>query len=271
MSTVEVQGREVYYERHAEAGAEGRTPLVLVMGIGGSCRGWLPLQVPAFRRSRPTVVFDNRGVGRSRDTGEAFSTADLGADLVGLLDALELEQADVLGAFMGGMAAQELALQAPDRVRRLVLVGTYARADAKRRLLLEDWAGLARRGVPLEAMVRKRLVWTLEDETLEQTDLIESMVEFFTRDGAPMTSDLFARQCEACRDHDTYDRLGQLRAPTLVLCGRHDQLTPPKFHRQLADEIPDATLVTFTYGAHLVMAEAAERFHQVVLEFLDRS
>ncbi len=265
MPHVEVQGRKVYFESHGE---HPGVPLVLVMGTGGSCRGWLPLQVPEFSQERRTVIFDHRGVGGSDDPGGAFTTADLADDVAGLLDALRIERADLLGAFMGGMVVQEFALRHADRLDRPVLVGTYARPDAKRRMLLEGWRELARGDAPIEIFVRERLLWTLQDETLEQTDLIESMVEFFTRDGAPLTSDLFARQCEACLGHDTADRLRGIRHRTLVLCGRHDQLTPPKFLRELADEIPDAHLVTIPYGAHLVMVESAERFNQVVTHFL---
>jgi pimeloyl-ACP methyl ester carboxylesterase len=117
-------------------------------------------------------------------------------------------------------------------------------------------------------MVRERLLWTLQDDTLEQQDLIDAMVEFFTRDGAPLSADVFARQCEACLHHDAADRLRRIRQKTLVICGRQDALTPPKFHRELADEIPGAHLVTFSHGAHLVMAESAESFNRTVLQFL---
>jgi 3-oxoadipate enol-lactonase len=274
MSFVEIHGRKLHYEIHdatphaTREGSEPRNPLVLIMGTAGSCRGWLPLQVPAFSKHHPTVIFDHRGVGNSDDDGRPFTTADLAEDTVCLLDALGIARAHVLGAFMGGMVAQQIALLHPARVDHLVLVGTYARPDAKRRMLLEDWAALARAGVPLESMVRKRLVWTLEDETLEQTDLIDSMVEFFTREGVPLSPDLFARQCEACIAHDTRDRLGEIPNETLVVCGQHDQLTPTKFHRELASEIPNAHLVTISYGAHLVMAESAERFNETVLRFL---
>jgi pimeloyl-ACP methyl ester carboxylesterase len=271
MPSIEVSGRKVYYEMHecGDRNAPSRLPLVLVMGMGGSCHGWLPLQVPEFSKTRDILIFDNRGCGGSEDPGGPFTTADLADDVAALMDVLSIPRADVLGAFMGGMAAQEMALRHSARIDRLVLVGTYARPDAKRRMLLEDWAQLMRSGVSLEAMVRKRMVWTLEDATLEQTDLIESMVEFFTRDGTPLSPDLFARQCEACIRHDTADRLREIRQRTLVACGRHDMLTPPKFHRELADEIPDAVLITFPFGAHLVMAESAERFNQAVVHFLD--
>jgi len=261
-----VEGRKTYYEVHGEA--EG-VPLVLVTGMGGSCQGWLALQVPEFSKSRRVLVYDHPGVGESADPGGAVTTADLADDLQGLLAALEIPRADLLGAFMGGMVAQELALRHPERVERLVLVGTYARPDAKRRLLLKQWAELARMGAPLEMLIRERLLWTLQDETLEQTDLIDAMVEFFTRDGAPLTEDVFARQCDACIRHDSYDRLRQIVQRSLVVCGRNDHLTPPSFHRELADEIPDSQLVTIAYGAHLVMAESAENFNRVVLQFLE--
>jgi aminoacrylate hydrolase len=175
----------------------------------------------------------------------------------------------VLGVFLGGMVAQELALRQPMRVVRLVLVGCYARPDAKRRLLLEKWREMARSGANAEVFVRERLLWTLQDETLEQSDLVEAMSRSFPGQGAiPISPDLFMRQCDACLGHDTADRLHLVHAPTLLLCGRHDQLTPPRLHREMADEIPGARLVTFQYGAHLVMAESAQGFNRAVLQFL---
>jgi pimeloyl-ACP methyl ester carboxylesterase len=259
-----VRDRKLYYELH---GDHPGPPLVLAIGIGGSCRGWLPLQVPELSRHRRTLIFDYPGVGQSEGDATPFSTADLADVLAGLLDALAIDRAAVLGAFMGGMVAQELALRHPERVERLALVGTYARPDAKRRMLLSHWRELARLGAPLEMLVRDRLLWTAQDATIEQTDLIEQMITFFNRDGAPLSSELFTRQCDACLAHDTLDRLREIRKPTLVLCGRNDALTPPRFHRELADEIADARLVTFAYAAHLVMVEAAEAFNHTVIEF----
>ncbi len=260
-----VDGREVYYESHGEHTGK---PLVLVMGLGGSCNGWKALQVPDFSRAHRTIIYENRGVGSSEDSGKAFSTADLADDLAGLLDALDIERAHVMGAFLGGMTAQELALRHPEKLDRLVLVGTYARPDAKRRMLLEKWREMARIETPPRIFALERLLWTLQDETLEQTDLIDAMSASFPGEAPAISPDLLARQCDACLAHDTADRLRGIPHRTLVACGRHDQLTPPKMHRELADEIPKARLVTFSYGAHLILAEAAERFNETVLAFL---
>jgi len=265
MPLASVSGRKVYYELHGEGDGP---PLVLVMGMAGSCKGWLALQVPDFAPHHRTLIYENRGVGESEDPGGPFSTADLADDLAGLLDALAIPRAHVLGSFLGGMTAQQLALRHPARVAKLVLVGTYARPDAKRRLLLEKWREMARHPLGAGVMVRERLLWTLRDETLEQSDLVDAMAASFPGGGIPIDADLFIRQCEACLGHDVVDRLREVRHETLVVCGRHDQLTPPKLHRELADEIPNAHLMTLSYGAHLVMAECAQQLNEAVLHFL---
>ncbi|RIK95816.1 MAG: alpha/beta hydrolase [Proteobacteria bacterium] len=257
---------ELHFEIH---GDHPGTPLLLVMGLGGSSRGWLALQVPELSKRLRVVTYDHRGVGGSADPGGPFTTADLADDAARLLDALGLERVSVLGAFMGGMVAQELALRHAARVEKLVLVGTLARADAKRRMLLEKWKAMMRHGLPLEILAQERMLWTLSDETLAQTDLVQRMLQGLLRDGLPMSDELFVRQCDACLAHDAESRLDEIRQPTLVVCGQDDVLTPPALHRALAAAIPDAHLVTIPGAAHLVMAEAAERFHQIVLQFLD--
>lgn len=265
MPLIEAAGRKVYYELH---GPEDAPPLVLVMGLAGSCQGWHPLQVPELSPHHRLVLFDNRGIGESEDPGGPFTTADLAHDLDALLGALDIGRAHVLGVFLGGMTAQELALLHPERVDRLILVGSYARPDAKRRLLLEKWREMARHGTPAEVFTRERLLWTLLDETLEQGDLIDAMSRSFPGGAPPLDADLLMRQCDACLAHDTFDRLREIEQATLVMCGRKDQLTPPKFSRELADEIPNGHLVTLPWGAHLVMAECAQEFNRTVLQFL---
>ena len=269
MSIAEISGRKLYYECHGDLEPGGPTPLLLVMGMAGTCKGWLPLQVPFFVETRPVILFDHRGVGESEDTGQDFTTRDLASDALALLDLLDVDVADVLGPFMGGMTAQELALLAPERVRRLVLVGTYACPDKKRLMLLKHWAQLVEMDLSAETFIFNRLLWTLHEDTIEQSDLIQAMTDYYRKEGAPYSADLFVRQCRACAEHDTRDRLPSIEQPVLLLCGRHDMLTPPKFHHELAESIPDSRLVSLNYGGHLIMVEAAERFNQLVAQFLD--
>ena len=265
MPTFKTRGFEIYYETYGEA---ERTPLVLIMGMGGTCQGWTVTTVPELSKQRPVIIFDNRGAGLSEDPGTAFTTLDMAEDTLALLDELELERAHVLGGFLGGMVAQELALAYPERVGCLILQGTWARVDAKRRAILELWKEMIEYGVPAETRIKNRLAWTLGDDTFEE-DVIERMWRFYLRDDAPMEEKVFARQAEASLQHDALERLGQIRSPTLVVCGEEDILTPPKLHRQISRAIPGARLVQMAGGAHLVAAELASRFNGLVVRFLD--
>ncbi len=272
MPIARLSDHALYYEHHApEAHATNAIPLLLVVGMGGRCAGWLPLQVPRFRARRPVLIYDHRGVGESSDPGTPFTTGDLARDLIGLLDALAIERVDATGYFLGAMTLQDAAPMAPERFRRLVLVGSWARPDARRRMLLTEWAKLARSGVSADSMTRQRVIWTLSEEALEQAELIEPVIARLDDGQTPLTGELFARQCDAALAHDSLDQLGKIEHPTLALCGRRDLLTPTKFSRQIAEAMPNARDVSLSYSGHAVMAERTDRFNEIVLHFLDDS
>ena len=109
-------------------GGGDRTPLLLLMGIGGTCKGWTVVTIPELGKDRPCVIFDHRGAGMSEDPGGPFTTRDLAEDTLALLDELGLERVHIYGGFLGGMVAQEFAIAYPDRVGCLALGGTYAAA-----------------------------------------------------------------------------------------------------------------------------------------------
>ena len=270
MPLADVSGHKLYYEIHpAREPVEDLPPVVLVMGTGGRCAGWLPFQVPALSAHRDVVIYDHRGVGESTDPGTPFTTADLGRDLVALLDALSLERVDAVGHFLGAMTIQEAAIRAPERFRRLGLIGCWAAPDAKRRMLLAEWAALARGGASAETMIRHRMLWTFSDEALAQVDeLVLPNIGYLDDGQTPLTGELFARQCEAAAGHDTRGRLAGLPHHALLLCGRRDLLTPSKFGREIAEEMPNARDLTLSYSGHAVTAERPERLNDVILHFL---
>ena len=265
MPTTDARGFSLYYEVHGEG--ESR-PLVLIMGMGGTCRGWTVVTTPYLARDRACVIFDNRGAGKSADPGEPFTTHDLAIDTLAVMDDAGIERAHVLGGFLGGLVAQELALESPERVASLILVGTFAYADAKLRAVIDLWRSMSDAGMSEELAVKNRLAWTLGDVTMEQEDIVDAMWRFYLEDDAPMESKVFARQAEACLLHDTRERLGRIDAPTLVVCGEQDILTPPKVNRTLSRGIKGARLVTISGAGHLVAAELAPRFNRLVARFV---
>src|SRR5262245_22114978 len=139
MSTAKIGSLDIYYEEHGAG-----EPLLLIMGLAADSTAWM-FQVPAFAEKYRTIVFDNRGVGRSSKPAGPYTIHEMADDAAGLLDALHVQRAHVVGVSMGGMIAQELELRHPERVHGLVLACTYPEPDAdierNRRLSVQQLGG----------------------------------------------------------------------------------------------------------------------------------
>ncbi len=253
----------MYYEAHGEG-----FPLLMIMGLGANLDWWDPRLVAALSERFRTIVFDNRGTGRTTSSEKEFTIPRFAEDAAGLMDALGVAKAHVLGISMGGMIAQELALNHPERVTQLVLCSTNcgrtksipASSNTLGLLLRAGSApspeGIARGTVPL--------CFTPDFVEAHQDGVdawVRQVVKF------PTSPDSFLRQARAIADFDTYDRLRGIRIPTLVLHGRQDILIPPENASVLAEAIPGATLRIFEGSAH-GLAEDMEKAIGAITAFL---
>jgi pimeloyl-ACP methyl ester carboxylesterase len=264
MPRLSVNGVELHY---VEAG-EG-DPVLMIMGFGGDHLAWA-FQVPALSERYRVITFDNRGVGQSSVPDAPYSTRLMADDAVGLLDALAIERAHVIGVSMGGMIAQEVALGHPGRVRSLQLHGTYARPDGYMQALMEAWRTIRTKATP-EEWLRTVALWLFSPRTYaERPDFIEMVIQTGLATPHPFSLTGFLRQGEAVRGHDTLDRLSGLTHPTLVSVAEDDVLVPPRFARELAAAVPGAELRVVEGAAHGYFWERADVFNAMCLEFLDR-
>ncbi len=256
---------DIYYEVH------GTGPvLVLVSGLGGGTWSWYG-QVPYFRRSYQTVVFDNRGAGRSSKPPGPYSMADFAQDTLALLDHLNVERCFLAGLSMGGMIVQETALRAPHRFNALVLGCTHCGGPSK---VSPDPEVIARfvdnEGLSPEEIVTKNLPFFFSRRALEEK---KEAVEAYKRAqlSVPMQpKEAFESQLLAIQRFDACDRLGKLDAPTLVVTGTEDLLVPPENARILADRLPNATLVTMEGAGHALHAECRDELNRLMDEFFRR-
>jgi pimeloyl-ACP methyl ester carboxylesterase len=243
-------------------------PLVLVMGFGGDHLAWA-LQTPALAARYRVIAFDNRGAGQTDQPDVPYTIATMAGDTVGLMDALGIDAAHVLGLSMGGMIAQEIALRHPARVRSLQLHATLARPDAYLRALVAAWRP-GRAQLPREATVRSSMLWLLAARTYEERpDFVEALVQASLANPHPQSLTGYLRQGDAILGHDTLDRLGQIRGPVLVSVADEDSLVPPRFSRELAARIPGATLRVVPGAGHGYFWERAGEFNAMCLEFLE--
>src|SRR3990170_4830872 len=252
-------GFELFYRESGEG-----EPILWIMGLGNDHRGWA-YQAPAFRDRFRCITYDNRDVGQSQQADGPYTVADMVEDAVGLLDALGVEQAHVVGFSMGGAQAQELAIRHPERVRRLVLCNTYTSRDPRGEEIFRARVLLRERLSP-EEYQRATLPWAYTYLDYQRPGFIEQTIEAILNDPYPQSQEAFRRQVEATLSVDTEGRLGQIRAPTLLLFGEDDITTPLRFARVLEAGIPNATLRVVPGAGHGLAWSHPEEFNGIVAE-----
>ncbi len=267
MPTARVGDISLHYEVHGEG-----EPLLLIMGYGADSNWWY-LQTAAFSREFKVIVFDNRGTGLSDKPDVPCTMRMMADDAAGLLDALDIDAAHVFGVSMGGMIAQELVLHHPDRVLGLILGCTTpgghnaAPPEPEALLFLLDFE--RRRSLPLEQQAQEMLPYLFSRGFLDRNR--ERVGEFLARAFEhPTPVHGYQRQSEAFMSFKAYDRLPEIKAPTLVMAGTADRLVPVENSRILASRIPDAELVVFDDVGHGFTGEVPEESNKAVLEFLGR-
>lgn len=235
--------------------------LVLVNSLGTTHAMWDP-QVAGFAGRCRLLRYDQRGHGESSTPDGPYSIADLGGDLVRLLDALEIERASICGLSLGAMVAMWVASHLPERVDRLVLACAAAQLGPP-----EPWherAAVVRAGgtrVVVEASLAR---WFTERFRETRGDVLESVATMLLSS----SDEGYALCCEAIASMDQRDALAAITAPTLVLAGALDPVTTPATGLALAGAIVDASFTVLSGASHLANLEQPARFTTAVVDHL---
>lgn len=260
MPRVRVGDINIYYE------VRGRgAPLIMIMGLAGNIDLWDPRLVSELSKHFMLVMFDNRGSGRTDMGQKKFSIKLFADDTVGLMDALGIAKANVLGISMGGMIAQELALSYPERVEKLILCSTTCGGRHGVLPPSRPFPPSMLDASPREiAEIMVRFIFT-EEFIRSNPRLIEAVIERMVR--TPTPREAFLGQLNAIMEFDSYERLPQIRAPTLILHGKLDALLPPENAIILAKAIPNAKLILLERSGH-GLAEEIDKVIAAIIEFL---
>jgi pimeloyl-ACP methyl ester carboxylesterase len=263
--TVRVNGQELFYEVHGDG-----PPLVLVMGIGYDSSLWTLQQVPDLSTRFRVVILDNRDAGRSSRANHPYTIADMSDDVAGLLDALDIHRSHLLGLSMGCMIGIEFALRHADRLDRLVLAGPDAAPARSAVDPIQTWNWVKRNDPSGEVFGGQQFTWLFSSAFLRDKQAVRETIALLASNPNRVEADAYDRQAHAYLQFDALDRLRGIKAPTLVIVGEQDLLTPPWVAREVAGRIPAALLqiVTGEGSSHLLPLERPVEFNQLVMNFL---
>lgn len=259
MPEAEVNGQRISYEVQGEG-----EPLVLVMGLGVDRVGWLP-QLRVLTEHHQVVVFDNRDVGRSTRAEQPYEISDMADDLLGLVDEIGLDTFHLVGMSMGGAIAQHAALKAPERIRTLTLIVTYAYGAPDRPRI---WAPMLRQ-MPREWRL-DFLLMMVHSQEFAESDFLPVVRQAMLDYPYQQEVDAFIRQIEAAGRHDVRDRVGSLTMPVQVIGAEQDMMVPVWKSKELAALIPGAELHILEGAGHAVNLERVDELNRMILEFASK-
>lgn len=243
-------------------------PLVMIMGVGGGKNAWYA-QTRFFRNFFRTVAFDNRGIGKSGKPEGQYSIRTMSEDTVSLMDHLGIHRAHIMGVSMGGMIAQEIAINHPGRVNKLVLGCTFAKAEespeGSRDLKVARQEYIAS---PESRSAQRKMMSTLLDLSFNSRSRRILFMSFAKIALMFSNSNGTVEQMKAVWGHDTVERLGKITAPTLVITGTADRVIDPKSSEILSNLIPGSRLVRIEGGGHTFFMEMHDEFNREVMNFL---
>jgi pimeloyl-ACP methyl ester carboxylesterase len=261
MPVVSANGLDIFYEArgHGEA-------ILLIAGFGCDLSIWSQV-VPHLSSGHRVIVFDNRGMGRTVAPDGPSSIRQMASDTAALIAALGLGRVHVAGHSMGGMIAQELALQYPEVIASLMLLSTCAGLDERGRAIIRAWGELPRL---LDVRTTTRLImpWIYTNAFYERPGAVEQVQKALVTNPYPPTPQAVQAQSQAIVEWESYSRLSAINHPTLVLVGREDILLPVAFAESLAQGIRGAELLVLQNTGHGIPVESPAQLAEAMRNWL---
>jgi pimeloyl-ACP methyl ester carboxylesterase len=265
MPKATANGIKIYYETHGHG-----QPLVLISGIGYTSWQWHRM-IPLLAGHFQVIAFDNRGIGQTDKPAGPYTAHMLAADTVGLLDALTIEKAIIMGHSMGGFIAQALALEFPHKVEKLILCSTnfggphHVPITPEAMKVLTDVSS-----DPVTRFKNGLYISTAPGWAEKNPQMIQEWVEWRAANPiepapyqAQLTIGLGLLQEEAAFEN----QLHRIKIPTLILFGEYDMVVPPANASLLAEKIANSKVVILPNAGHFFPIEVPEAASQAVIEF----
>jgi 3-oxoadipate enol-lactonase len=252
---------EIYYE------TQGRgEPLILIAGYGWDHTFWDGM-VKSLAKKFKVIVFDNRGVGQTKDSGKPFTIDTMTDDVKRLTEVLELTQFHVCGQSMGGAIAETLAMKHPKEVKKLILLNTVTKFNLVTQYALNNLIELQKINVPINYIIDTVLPWMFCNDFLAVPGHIEMLKQNLLNNPHPQSLEDQSRQFTAIRLFDAKKWVQRIKAFTLVVGGENDLIAPLAENHALARAINNAVFKTIS-GGHSSPLEQPDNLVEIILSFL---
>lgn len=266
---IEANGTRFAYRKF---GAETGTPVVFLVHFRGTMENWDPNMVAPIAKERPVILFDNKGVGETNgQTPETIS--EMAQDAATFIKALGLNKVDILGFSIGGMVAQELALQEGDLIRRIVIAGSSPEAGVRPEPVIFE--RMTRHGGNVDTAIDDFMFFfyksteTSKSAGMDSLQRIMSQKQFESSDQVQAAQlNALAKWAQPKPDQD-YDWLKNIPHPALVTNGIEDVMVPTKNSFILSEKLPNAQLIIYPDSGHGHLFQFPELFAENVNSFLD--
>jgi pimeloyl-ACP methyl ester carboxylesterase len=252
----------LYYETHGK----GDT-VVLLPDLGNDVTS-LETVTGTLSQTYRCIVIDNRGVGRSSKPSSPYTTKLMAEDTIQVMDYLRIDKAHFFGASMGAAIAQEVAIARADKVRSLSLLGAWSHPDKYLCCLFELFRDVKRSVDPL-TFDREVALWSFTRQYFDTNfDELERRQRAALDVPYPTPSTTFTRQAEACMNHNSHDRLGQVNCPVQLIVGARDIFTPRRFAEEMSEQLSNARIDVLDNAAHAAYWEQPAALSEAVGQFL---
>lgn len=243
-------------------------PIIMIMGLGAPGDKWKH-NYELLSKWFWCIVPDNRGAGLSdKPEAESYTTEQMADDIIGIMDALDIKKAHVMGVSMGGAIAQQVALKVPDRVLSLILTSTFASVSPAFKKALNLICELKEDTDP--AVLKQLNLWMTYGQytQIHHPEKIEKSIEEDAAYPYPMPVYAYKAQCGACLSHNTAGRLHELKMPVLIAAGAKDLFMNIEKTMELVHGIPQAEFYLAPEGGHVHQWEYPGPYDSVVVGFL---
>ena len=242
MPVININQHNLYYEISGQC-----VPVLLISGLGHDHRAWEPVK-KVLEKNFQVITYDHHGCGQSDQLDGKHSIKMLSDDAAALLEALELKEVNVVGQSMGGLVAQQLVFDFPEKINKIVLLNSFSKFSFVSQLAISNIIEMQKQGIDTDTLLNTIIAWTVSSEYLEKENNYQKKIESMRANPYPQAFDSFVGHVDALFNFDSTNRLIEIKKEVLVITAQNDLLVTVDEARKFAEGILGAEFVVIPGG-----------------------